>query len=139
VPTGAAPPGSPEARLWVDNAARLVQQLQHDITVSATGGSNLATARRAVADSDAVYVLLVAYGDFGDCNRELAAAGTPSKHGRAAAALIVSACRPLQRSAALFERAMRRNDARALLAATETSATAAPILVRALAELEALR
>jgi hypothetical protein len=107
--------------------------------VSATGGSNLATARRAVADSDAVYVLLVAYGDFGDCNRELAAAGTPSRHGRAAAALILSACRPLQRSAVLFERAMRRNEARALLAATETSATAAPILVRALAELKALR
>ena len=139
MPAGAARAGSPEARLWVDNAARLVQQVQHDIAVSATGGSNLATARRAVADSDAVYVLLVAYGDFGDCNRELAAAGTPSRHGGAAAALIVSACRPLQRSAALFERAMRRNDARALLAATETSATAAPILVRALAELEALR
>jgi hypothetical protein len=107
--------------------------------LSAEGGSNLASARHAVADDDAVYVLLVAYGDFGDCNRELAAAGTPSAAGRAAAALILSACRPLERASALFTRAMHRNDARALLAATSTSATAAPILVRALALLETLR
>jgi hypothetical protein len=133
------PVGSPEARVWVDNAARLVQQLQQDVTLSATGGSNLATARRAVADNDTVYLLLVAYGDFAGCNRELAAAGTPSRHGRAAAALILSACRPLERSAMLFERAMRQNDARTLLSATRTSATAAPILVQALAALDALR
>jgi hypothetical protein len=133
------PAGSPAAREWVDNAARFVQQLQRDITLSAEGGSNLASARHAVADVDAVYVLLVAYGDFGDCNRELAAAGTPSAAGRAAAALILSACRPLERASALFTRAMQRNDARALLAATSTSATAAPILVRALALLETLR
>jgi hypothetical protein len=34
---------------------------------------------------------------------------------------------------------MQRNDARTLLDATRTSATAAPILVKALASLEALR
>jgi hypothetical protein len=34
---------------------------------------------------------------------------------------------------------MQRNDAKALLAATRTSATAAPVLVRALALLETLR
>ncbi len=106
--------------------------------LSAAGGSNLATARRTVADQDAVYLLLVAYGDFGDCNRELAAAGTPSLHGQAVASLILSACRPLERAASLFERAMRRNDPEALLAATKTSASAAPTLVRALAALEAL-
>jgi hypothetical protein len=107
--------------------------------LSAAGGSNLASARRAVQDENDVYVLLVAYGDFGDCNRELAAAGTPSSHGRAAAALILSACRPLERASTLFTRAMQRNDPKALLAATRTSATAAPILVRALALLETLR
>jgi hypothetical protein len=107
--------------------------------MSSTGGSNLASARHAVADSNAVYLLLVAYGDFGDCNRELAAAGTPSSHGRAAAALIISACRPLERSATLFVRAMQHDDARALLAATRLAATAAPILVHALAELDTLR
>jgi hypothetical protein len=133
------PAGSPEARVWVDNAARLVEQLQRDITLSATGGSNLATARRAVGDDNAVYLLLVAYGDFAGCNRELGAAGTPSRHGRAAAALILSACAPLERSAMLFERAMRGNDPRSLLAATQTAATAAPILVRALAALDTLR
>jgi hypothetical protein len=92
-----------------------------------------------VSDQNAVYILLVAYGDFGDCNHELAAAGTPSEHGRVLAALILAACRPLERAAALFTRAMQRNDATALLAATRASATAAPILVRALAELDALR
>jgi hypothetical protein len=107
--------------------------------MSTTGGSNLASARHAVKDPDIVYLLLVAYGDFGDCNRELAAAGTPSRHGRAAAALIISACRPLERAAALFVRSMQHDDARALLAATRLSATAAPILVHALAELDTLQ
>jgi hypothetical protein len=134
-----APEGSPAAREWVDNAARFVQQLQHDVSMSAAGGSNLATARRAVANQDAVYLLLVAYTDFGDCNRELAAAGTPSRHGQAAAQLVLAACRPLERASTLFTRAMQRNDARTLLAATRTSATAAPLLVRALAALDMLR
>jgi hypothetical protein len=116
-----------------------VEQLERDITMSAAGGSNLASARRAVEDESAVYLLLVAYGDFGDCNRELASAGTPSSHGRAAAALIVTACRPLEQASALFTRAMQRNDANALLAATRISASAAPILVRALALLDRLR
>jgi hypothetical protein len=107
--------------------------------MSATGGSTLASARRTITDEDAVYLLLVAYGDFGDCNRELAAAGTPSRTGRAGAALVLTACRPLERASELFTRAMQRNDAKALLAATRTSATAAPILVRALATLDTLR
>ena len=134
-----APAGSPAARQWVDNAAGFVQQLQRDVTMSAAGGSNLASARRTVRDENAVYLLLVAYGDFGDCNRELAAAGTPSAHERAAAAVVISACRPLERASALFTRAMQRNDPKALLAATRIAATAAPTLVRALAALEALR
>jgi hypothetical protein len=134
-----APTPAPAAnREWVDNASRFVQQLQQDISMSATGGSNLASARRAVRDLNDVYILLVAYGDFDGCNRELAATGTPGPRGAKAAALIRSACRPLERAAALFEQAMQRNDARALLAATRTSATAAPILVRALAALHAL-
>ena len=137
-PTG-SPTGSLAAREWVDNAARFVQQLQQDITISAAGGANIASARRAVENESAVYLLLVAYGDFGDCNRELAAAGTPSAHERAAAAVVISACRPLERASALFTRAMQRNDPKALLAATRIAATAAPTLVRALAALEALR
>jgi hypothetical protein len=126
-------------REWVDNAARLVQQLQQDITMSAAGGANLASARRAVGDPDTVYLLLVAYGDFADCTREVAAAGTPGAKGKQAAGLVIAACRPLQQSARLFERAMQRNDPRALLEATRISARAAPILVHALAELETLR
>ena len=137
-PTG-SPTGSLAAREWVDNAARFVQQLQQDITISAAGGANIASARRAVENESAVYLLLVAYGDFGDCNRELASAGTPSSHGRTVAALIVTACRPLEQASALFTRAMQRNDANALLAATRISASAAPILVRALALLDRLR
>jgi hypothetical protein len=132
-------PGTAAGREWVDNAERLVQQLQQDITMSASGGANLATARRVVNDPDTVYLLLVAYGDFGDCTREVAAAGTPAPHSKKAAGLVLAACRPLQRAAALFVHAMQRNDPRALLAATRLSAGAAPILVRALAELDTLR
>ena len=134
-----APEGSTAAREWVDNAARFVQQLQRDVVMSAAGGSNLASARRAVSDQDEVYLLLVAYSDFGDCNRELAAAGTPSRHGRAVAQLVLAACGPLERASTLFTRAMQRSDPRALLAATRVSATAAPLLVRALAALDTLR
>jgi len=107
--------------------------------MSATGGSNLASARQAISDQDVVYLLLVAYGDFAGCNRELGAAGTPSGHEQPAVVLILSACRPLERSAALFVQAMKHSDARTLLAATSTAATAAPLLVRALAALHALR
>jgi hypothetical protein len=136
----AATTTSPAAdREWIDNAARLVQQLQQDITLSAGGGANLATARRAVNDPDTIYLLLVAYGDFADCNREVAAAGIPGPRARKAASLVITACRPLQRAAALFARAMQRNDPRVLLTATRTSAEAAPLLVRALGALEALR
>jgi hypothetical protein len=140
---GSAPPavsaGSAEARVWVDNAVRLVEQLRHDVDLSAAGGSTLASARRAVADDNTVYVLLVAYGDFGDCDRELAAAGTPSPDERNVAARVLSACAPLRRASTLFDRAMRLNDPRTLRAATRASADAAPLLVRALAALEALR
>jgi hypothetical protein len=88
-----------------------------------------------MTDEGAVYSMLVAYAMFGDCTHELQATGTPSPRGAAAAAVIVSACRRLERASALFERAMTRNEPKTLLAATRTAAGAAPLLARARAAL----
>ena len=91
-----------------------------------------------MADQGAVYTLLVAYGMFGDCTHELQATGTPSPRGAAAAAVIVTACRRLERATVLFEQAMTRNEPKTLLAATRAAAGAAPLLARAHAALAEL-
>ena len=91
-----------------------------------------------MADQGAVYSMLVAYGVFGACTHELQATGTPSPRGEAAAAVIVSACRRLERASALFQRAMTRNEPKMLLAATRAAAGAAPLLARAQAALAEL-
>ena len=107
--------------------------------MSTTGGANLASARRAARDLNAVYLLLVAYGDFGDCNRELAAAGTPGARGAKAAGVDPLGVPPARagggalraRDAAERRRGAPRRDA--------DVGDGAPILVRALAALDALR
>jgi hypothetical protein len=138
--TAAPKPSSPTERQWLDNASRLVAELETDVGLSTSGGADLATARRAMADQSAVYTLLVAYGTFGDCIHELQSTGTPSRRGEAAATLIVSACGRLEHASELFQRAMTRDEPKTLLAATRAAAGAAPLLARArtaLARLEA--
>jgi hypothetical protein len=124
-------PGSPAERAWLEGAGRFVAELQSDLFLSASGGANLATARRAMHDQNDVYTMLVAYNLFGDCNRELADVGVPERQAGQVVTLIVSACRHLEHATTLFQAAMTREDPAALLAATRTAAAAAPLLAEA--------
>ena len=134
---GAQPEAAkPSSREWVANARGVVEQLRGDV-VAVAGFDRLAAARKGLDDESELYGLLVAYTDFGGCRHMVAAAGaTPARY-RPARAVLDSACRLLERGAALFTRATTRHDARALLAAARTTARAAPLLVRARVALEA--
>jgi hypothetical protein len=129
VPT--PPAGSAAERAWIDGAGRFVSELQSDLFLSAAGGANLATARRALRDQSDIYTMLVAYNLFGDCNRELGNVGVPARQAEPVVTLIVSACGRLERATSLFQTAMTREDPAVLLAATRTAATAAPLLAEA--------
>ena len=127
----APPPGSAAERAWVDGASRFVSELQSDLFLSAAGGANLATARRAMRSTSDIYSMLVAYNLFGDCNRELGNVGVPAHRAEPVVTLIVSACRRLEHATSLFQRAMTSGSPAVLLAATRTAATAAPLLAEA--------
>lgn len=137
-PAPAPPERSAAERLWVDNAGRFVSTLNSDIGLTAGGGPTVADARRAMADTDGIYTLLVAYSLFGDCGPALAAVGTPSPTASRALATLVRACTRLEHASALFQQAMTRHEPTALLAATRTSLAAAPLLARARLELAVL-
>jgi len=143
-PPAPAPSASSD-RVWSYNARRFVYLLQQDILLTAAGGADLATARRAINNESDIYSLLIAYSLFGDCAHELAAAGTPSRKMEPisrliasacvklerASYLIASACVKLERASALFQDAMTHNRPEALLAATRTAAEAEPELTNA--------
>ena len=107
--------------------------------LSTAGGANLATARRALTSTSDVYTMLVAYTFFGDCMRELADTGVPSGRAKPVIALLAAACRRLEHAAALFERAMTKKQAGALVAAGTAALTAEPLVARARERLQALR
>jgi hypothetical protein len=131
-------PGSSAERAWLDGAGRFVAELQSDLFLSASGGANLATARRAMHDQNDVYTMLVAYNLFGDCNRELADVGIPARQAGRVVTLIITACGRLEHATTLFQAAMTRESPAALLDATRTAAAAAPLLVAAQSGLAAL-
>jgi hypothetical protein len=126
-------------RAWLDNARRFVGTLDSDIALSVDGGANLATAKHALTDESDVYAMLVAYTFFGDCRPELTNVGTPGARERAVIRTLLAACGRLQRASTLFQEAMTRHSARALLAATRLTLGTAPSLARARDQLEALR
>jgi hypothetical protein len=131
-------PGSAGEREWVANASQLVDALESDLLATGTGGSNLATARRALASQSDLYTMVVAYSQFGDCTHELANVGTPSRRAEMAAQAIAGACRKLSHAAALFHRAASQDDPAALIAATRGAVAAEPLLLSARADLAAL-
>lgn len=136
-PAPVSPPLS--ERVWIANAEDFVATLDSDLGLTTGGGPTLADARRAMVGTSGVYTMLVAYGLFGDCARALAAVGVPEPQAHRVVATLVSACTRLEHAAALFQRAMTRNQPAALLAATRTSLGVAPLLARARLELSALR
>ena len=130
--TSTTPAPAPAAsHVWADSAGRFVAGLQTEILSSQNGGSDLASARRAIANNNDIYTMLVDYTDFGDCNRELGNVGVPAPGSEKVVTLIVSACGRLERAAALFQDAMTYNRPAKLVAAARLSAQAEPVLAEA--------
>jgi hypothetical protein len=116
------------AAVWRANARQVVEQLRVDIAAAAVGGTNRASARRALADVSDLYALLEAYSDLGGCRVMVAASGAPAR----VTAVFRPACAHLERAAALFSRAAQHGEPAALVRATRETAAAQPSLVRAM-------
>lgn len=118
---------------WRSNALGVLVQLREDVSLTATGSSTLAEARRALTNDSDLYALLLAYSDLGGCRATVAHAGAPPELER----VLARPCRMLERAAASFTRATTRSDPRALLRAARQAHAAEPLLVRAIAAVRA--
>lgn len=117
-------------RQWLRNATTLVAQLRSD-EVGAAAVGTVADARRELHDESDLYVLLVAYTDFGGCGRMLSNTGASGPAARRADRVLDAACAHLERAAALFTRSTSDDDPRALVAAAGEAQRAWPLLNRA--------
>ena len=84
--------GGTTERQFAANAAGLIQQLHQDLALSMDDGSDLASARKALADVDDLYVLLQAFGDFGSCRQMVKNAGRAEARFDRVEATLGSAC-----------------------------------------------
>ncbi len=123
-------------REWVANTVGVIDELERDVLLAASGGATVAAARHALRDQSDVYTILVAYTDFGGCNYMVSAAGTPAERHARVQRELASVCTMLERAAVLFTQAVTHHDAPALLTATRTTLRAYPLLVQAKAELD---
>ena len=130
-------PSSQGGGQWTANAAGVIDELQRDVLLSTSGGSTLASARRALHDQQSLFTILVAYTDFGGCGHMLAAIGAPPAAFAKVERTLEAACTMFQRATALFTRATTASDPHALLAATRLALNAYPLLVRAKDDLDA--
>jgi hypothetical protein len=116
-----------------------IAQLHADVALSGYGGGDLRSARAALRDESSLYALLLAYSDFGGCSRMIANTGTTTHRFDRVEVTLTRACRHLEQSAKLFTRATADSDPRALLAAGRDVQEAAPLLYRAMLQLDALQ
>lgn len=133
-----APAFSPE-RQWIANADGFIDGLGESVLLSASGGGDLASARKALRNESDIYAMLVAYSRFGECDETLLNVGTPNMRVHEVEKTLTAACRRFERAATLFTLAMTRSDPNLLLAATRTALKTSPLLYRARTELEAVR
>jgi hypothetical protein len=137
-PVPPSPPHSAAERHWIDNAYRLVDLLESRVSLTAAGGSSVATARKALTNASSLYTTLVAYTFFGGCNSEIASVGRPSARAAHVVRTLIAACARLERASTLFHLAVTRNRPALLVRATQLSQAAVPLLFRAGSELAAL-
>jgi hypothetical protein len=140
--TPVVPQSRANDRLWLSNAVDFVSQLQSDLSMSATGGANLETARRAIRDTSDIVTMLVAYNVFGACTGEVKNfnfGGRPPRAAKPVVAVITKVCQRLEHATSLFTHAMTNDDPVALLAATRAANGAAPLLAEARSGLARLR
>jgi hypothetical protein len=111
-------------RRWVADLDAFGNDLLANVQLASSGGSDVATARHALRDLSDLYATLVAYTYFDGCTTTLRNVGPPSVRLAPAARKLQGACRGFERAADLYEQAVRRSDARALVAASRASLTA---------------
>jgi hypothetical protein len=124
--SGAHPASAPrklthEEGRWVVAGLAFTRDIEERVTLASAGGSNIASAQRALHDTSRLYAMLVAYTYFGSCSTILRNLGLPSPHLRVISFALVGACRSFERASSLFERAVRGDDASALVAASQAS------------------
>jgi hypothetical protein len=115
--------------------AQLIATFESDVLLSVNGGANVATARRALANTSDLFGMALAYTDFADCEKVIRSFGRPLPVDKAASAQLGSACNHVEGAAAVFRRAMLANDPRTLVSATRAALAAEPFPVRAKAAL----
>jgi hypothetical protein len=106
--TATTPVASVE-NVWIANAGDVIDELERDQLLSASGGDTLTAARRVLRDDSALYTILVAYTDFGGCNHMVAAVGAPPAGFAPVVRTLGTACAELERSAVLFTRATTKS------------------------------
>jgi hypothetical protein len=138
---GGGAPAQPSLaeRQWIDNAAGLIADLGDGVVLSASGGNDIQSARRALHDESDLYAMVIAYTRFGGCRQTMLNLGAPNARLRSVEQALETACRRFERASALFTVAVERDDANVLLTATRTALKASPLLYRAEAELNAVR
>lgn len=124
-------PSQQADREWVANTGGVIDELERDLGLAASGGDTVEAARKALRDESSLYTILVAYTDFGGCRHMVAAAGKPPPRFAAAERSLGSACALLEHAAVLFTRATTAHDAQALVAAGRATRRASPFLLRA--------
>ncbi len=124
---------------WIDNATGLVSQLGDAVVVTASGGSDLATARLALDDQSDLLAMVMANVAFGSCAESVRNVGVASDRLEDIKTTLVSACRLLQQASRFFTTAMTRSDPRSLLLAAHVSERASSLLREAKAALDAIR
>jgi hypothetical protein len=124
---------------WIANVSGVIDQLDQDVSAATPAGSNLAAARRSLHDESDLFALLVAYSDFGGCNKMVAGVGEAPPRFRVVVRDLTAACGRFERGAALFTSAASHTDPRALLAASQEVKAAAVLLYRATLRLAAAR
>jgi hypothetical protein len=124
--TRAAAPGE---RQWIANTRGVIRQLQVDVS-QLSGADTVAEADKTLTDESRLYAALVVYTDFGGCRHMVAALGKAPARFRRVDLELNRACTNLQRSSALFTRAVTADDARVLAAAMRSARRAAAPLLR---------
>src|SRR4051794_17756572 len=136
----AAAPGklTTSERRWVAGVDAFGNDLLANVQLASNGGSDVVTARHALRDLSDLYATLVAYTYFDGCSTTLRNVGSPGRRLAPAARALERACRGFERASALYEQAVRRSDARALVAASHASLAAYAAFAATRADVDAL-
>jgi hypothetical protein len=113
----------------VGAAQAFTRDLEERVELASAGGSDQASAQRALHDTSRLYATLVAYTYFGRCSAILRNLGAPSPRLLPVDTMLARACGGFEYASSLFTLAVREDDRVALVAASRASLTAfAPVV-----------